>query len=225
LPFKKNQGRLQITIFQQGEKMGILSTSLSLTRYKIAGNVPDALWPEIQTRLLKSSFRDIDNTADERSFGWVCFDNMLDPAWQTAPPEKGEYLTFALRLDTRRLPAAVLNKHFQLFLNDYMADLKQKGIETISRQKKKELKDMVRAQLMAKILPVPAYFDVVWDMGKNIVYFASTRPKILELFEELFARTFELHLEPQNPFFMALNILGEEQLSKLEALEPTLLAL
>ena len=205
--------------------MGILSTSLSLTRYKIVGNVPDALWPEIQTRLLKSSFRDIDNTADERSFGWVCFDNMLDPAWQTAPPEKGEYLTFALRLDTRRLPAAVLNKHFQLFLNDYMADLKQKGIETISRQKKKELKDMVRAQLMAKILPVPAYFDVVWDMGKNIVYFASTRPKILELFEELFARTFELHLEPQNPFFMALNILGEEQLSKLEALEPTLLAL
>jgi len=205
--------------------MGILSTSLSLTRYKIVGNVPDALWPEIQTRLLKFSFRDIDNTADERSFGWVCFDNMLDPAWQTAPPEKGEYLTFALRLDTRRLPAAVLNKHFQLFLNDYMADLKQKGIETISRQKKKELKDMVRAQLMAKILPVPAYFDVVWDMGKNIVYFASTRPKILELFEELFTRTFELHLEPQNPFFMALNILGEEQLSKLEALEPTLLAL
>jgi hypothetical protein len=205
--------------------MGILSTSLSLTRYKIVGNVPDALWPEIQTRLLKSSFRDIDNTADERSFGWVCFDNMLDPAWQTAPPEKGEYLTFALRLDTRRLPAAVLNKHFQLFLNDYMADLKQKGIETISRQKKKELKDMVRAQLMAKILPVPAYFDVVWDMGKNIVCFASTRPKILELFEELFTKTFELHLEPQNPFFMALNILGEEQLSKLEALEPTLLAL
>ena len=205
--------------------MGILSNSLSLTRYKIVGNVPDTLWPEIKARLLKFSFRDIDHTADERSFGWVCFDNMLDPARQTAPPEKGGYLAFALRLDTRRLPAAVLNKHFQLFLSDYMADLKKKGIQNISRQKKKELKEMVKAQLMAKILPVPAYFDVVWDIKKHIVYFASTKPRIMELFEELFARTFELHLEPQNPFFMALNILGEEQLSKLEALEPTLLAL
>jgi hypothetical protein len=205
--------------------MGILSNSLSLTRYKIVGNVPDTLWPEIKARLLKFSFRDIDHTADERSFGWVCFDNMLDPAWQTAPPEKGEYLAFALRLDTRRLPAAVLNKHFQLFLNDYMADLKKKGIQNISRQKKKELKEMVKAQLMAKILPVPAYFDVVWDIKKHIVYFASTKPRIMELFEELFAKTFELYLEPQTPFFSALNIIGKDNLEKLETLEPTLLAL
>ncbi|WP_457571743.1 recombination-associated protein RdgC [Desulfovulcanus sp.] len=204
--------------------MGILSTSLSLTRYKIVGNVPDTLWTEIQTRLLKFSFRDIDNTTDERSFGWVCFDNMLDPNWHTAPPEKGEYLTFALRLDTRHIPPAVLKKHFQLHFEELKEKLKEKGYKYISREQKKELKEQVKLKLLAKTLPIPAYFDVVWDMGKNIVYFASTRPKILELFEELFTRTFELHLEPQNPFFAALNIIGQEHLPKLEALEPTLLA-
>ncbi|MBT8764117.1 recombination-associated protein RdgC [Desulfohalobiaceae bacterium Ax17] len=202
--------------------MGILSTSLSLTRYKIVENVPDTLWSEIQDRLLKFSFQDIDNTTDERSFGWVCFDNMLDSRWQTAPPTKGEFLAFALRLDTRRIPPAVLKKHFQIHLDEFRKKLKEQGQKYISREQKKELKEQVKLKLLTKTLPVPAFFDVVWDMQKNLVYFASTRPKVLELFEELFTKTFELHLEPQSPFFKALNILGQEQLPKIENLEPTI---
>jgi len=202
--------------------MGILSTSLSLTRYKIVENVPDTLWAEIQDRLLKFSFQDIDNTTDERSFGWVCFDNMLDSSWQTAPPTKGEFLAFALRLDTRRISPAVLKKHFQIHLDELRKKLKEQGQKYISREQKKELKEQVKLKLLTKTLPVPAFFDVVWDIQKNIVYFASTRPKVLELFEELFTKTFELHLEPQNPFFKALNILGKEHLPKIENVEPTI---
>ena len=82
--------------------MAFISGSTSFTRYRIVEDVPDELWPKIPELLKKFAIKEIDQTADERSWGWVCFDDWLDTALRTAPPEKGAYLTFSLRLDTRR---------------------------------------------------------------------------------------------------------------------------
>ena len=38
--------------------------------------------------------------------------------WRSAPPEKGAYLAFALRLDTRRIPPAVLKKYVTIALRE-----------------------------------------------------------------------------------------------------------
>jgi DNA recombination-dependent growth factor C len=202
--------------------MSILAASTSLSRYRIVEDIPGELWAEINDRLRKFAFRDIDETADERSFGWVCFDNMLDEKWATAPPEKGHYLAFSLRVDTRRIPAAVLKKHLQLAMNHQLERLKAQGKKFLTRDQKIEIKEQVKLRLRARTLPIPAYFNVIWDTDNSTVFLGNTTDKVRELFEELFTKTFGLNLEPQTPFFKALSLAGPNRLQDLEQLEPTL---
>ena len=204
--------------------MGILSTSLSLTRYRIVEEVPGRLWPNIPDLLLKFSFQDIDDNAEERSYGWTCLDNMLDTHWETAAPQKGGYLTFALRLDTRRVPPAVMKKHYTLELEKLLKTMQDQGKKFVSKEQKKELKEQVKLKLLARTLPIPAQFDVFWNVDSNHVFLASTTDKIREMFEELFTQTFELHLEPLTPYFLALRELGYGRSSELNDYEPSVFA-
>ena len=98
--------------------MGILSASCSFTRFKITEPVPKELWMEIPAKLRQFAFQDIDDIAEERGWGWTSFEDMLDMQWRSAPPEKGAYLAFALRLDTRRIPPAVLKKYVTIALRE-----------------------------------------------------------------------------------------------------------
>ncbi|MFP4168209.1 MAG: recombination-associated protein RdgC [Desulfonatronovibrionaceae bacterium] len=201
--------------------MGFLSASIAYTRYRIMDEVPETLWSEITDRLKKKGFREIENTAQERGFGWVCFDEMLDSEWVTAPPQKADFLAFGLRLDTRRLPAAVLNKHFKIALKEKMKQFAEQGTNFITRNQKKELRDQIKAKLMTRTMPIPAVFDVVWDTREGLVFLASNREKIRELFTDLFLQTFELHLEPLTPYFTAQRMLPPRQAEMLDDLEPT----
>lgn len=88
--------------------MGLLGASCGFTRFKITENVPNELWEQIPSKLKQFAFRDIDEIPEERAWGWVAFEDMLDVEWRSAPPDKGAYLAFAFRLDTRRIPPAVL---------------------------------------------------------------------------------------------------------------------
>jgi len=204
--------------------LGILSSSVSLTRYRIAGEVPDQLQNEIQNRLMSYKFLDIDQTSDERSFGWVCFDDFLDTRWKTAGPHKGSYLAFALRLDTRRIQPGVMKKHLRLALEKARREQKERGRPFISRDEKKQIKDRVKQALLSKTLPVPAVFDVAWDVSRHVVYLGATSPKIRELFEDHFTRSFELHLEPLGPYFLAKNLLKDTEADRLDQVEASIMA-
>ncbi|SMF40118.1 recombination-associated protein RdgC [Desulfovibrio gilichinskyi] len=201
--------------------MPILSASVGLTRYRILEDIEDDLIRSIPNLLVKYAFKDIDNTAEERSFGWVNMDDMLDDKWSVSPPEKGQYHTFSLRLDTRRIQPAVLKKHLQIALNYELEEAKKEGKNFISRDRKREIKDQVTLKLRARSLPIPAVFDVVWNIPENRLYFACTNSKVLDMFEEYFSDTFELTLEPLTPFFLAMEILGDDAAQKLESLDPT----
>ena len=200
--------------------MGFLNASTSFTRYKLTEPVPKELWPEIPEKLRQFAFKEIEETADERGWGWVCFDDMLDSFWRTAPPEKGAYLTFSLRLDTRRIPAAVMKKHLALKIREEERKVKEQGKKYVSRERKKELKEQVQLSLRARTLPVPAEFHVVWNMQTGDVYFASTQAKVLELFVDYFAQTFGLDLEPMTPYSLALSLMGDDVADKLDTVEP-----
>lgn len=202
--------------------MGFFSASTSFTRYRIMGEVPETLWPEVPDRLKRNAFQDIDHTADERSFGWVCIDDMLDPSWRTAPPEKGEFMTFALRLDTRRISAAVMKKHYTIALNEEQERMEKDGKKFVSRDRKRELKDQTKLRLLARTFPVPAVFDVVWNTQTNVVYLSSIQGKLRSLFEDHFALTFDLHLEPLTPYYQAVDMLGENRQRMLDDYEPAI---
>ena len=97
--------------------MGLLGASCGFTRFKITENVPNELWEQIPSKLKQFAFRDIDEIPEERAWGWVAFEDMLDVEWRSAPPDKGAYLAFAFRLDTRRIPPAVLKDRKSTRLN------------------------------------------------------------------------------------------------------------
>ena len=192
--------------------MSFVKASSSFTRFRIIDDISQELWEAIPEKLHQFSFTDIDNTAEERSFGWTNFDDMLDTSWQISPPEKADYLAFSLRLDTRRIPPAVMRKHVQLA---------KQGKKFIARERKKELAEQVKLRLMGKFLPIPAEFQIVWNTTTGRVYLASTQQKIIELFLDLFTRSFNIRLEQLQPYNLALSLLGNDVSEKLDALEGT----
>ncbi len=201
--------------------MGFLNASCSFTRFKIIDPVPRSLWQEIPAKLKQFAFRDIDETHEERAFGWTSFDDMLDIQWQTAPPEKGAYLAFSLRLDTRRVPAGVLKKYLDLAVREEKEKLKEFGKTFLSRDRKIELKEQVKLKLMRRFLPVPAEFNVIWSTETGNVWFASTQQKVVEIFTEYFTQSFDLHLDQLTPYGLALEVLGEDAANLLDKVEPT----
>ncbi len=201
--------------------MSILAASTSLSRYRILTDVLTEHLQAVPEALLKNRMLDIDATAEIRSFGWTNIDDMLDTEWQTSPPEKAHLFTFALRLDTRRIPPSVIKKHFAMAEKEALQRAKAEGKNFISRERKKELKEQVILKLRTRSLPVPAVFDVLWDTRSQIVYLESTNAKVKEMFESLFQASFSLQLEPLTPFYLGQKMLGEENTKALESLDYT----
>jgi hypothetical protein len=199
--------------------MSFSKNSVSFTRYRISDPVPSSVWGQAADRLRRFAFKDIDDLPEERSFGWTAFEDMLDTLWQSQPLEKGLYLTFALRLDTRRVPPAVIKKHLALALRKEEAAMRDLGKKFISRERRKELKEQVLLRLRGHFLPIPALFEVVWNTASSVIYFTSVQQKMRDLFEELFVSTFDLHITPLTPYELAASLLSDP--APLESLEPT----
>ena len=201
--------------------MSFQKASTSFTRFRIIDDIPSELWASIPEKLRQFAFIDIDDIAEERAFGWTSFDDMLDTEWKLSPPEKADFLTFSLRLDTRRIPPAVIRKHVRLALLDEEERIKALGKKFVGRERKKEITEQVKLRLMGRFLPIPAEFQVVWNTRTGRVYFASTQTKMIELFLDLFTRTFDLRLEQLLPYSLALTMFGEGISTKLDAVEST----
>jgi DNA recombination-dependent growth factor C len=201
--------------------MGIMATSSTVTRLRIAEAVTPAILSSVPDKLKQFCFRSIDATTDERSWGWVCFDDMLDPAWQTAPPEKGEYMAFALRVDVRKIPSSILKKDLAVALKEEEKKNKEVGKTFTSRERKKELKEQVRLKLLSRIPPQPTTVDVVWSTSRNILHVTTNSSKLLDLLSDYFTLTFDLHVEPLTPYALAASMLDETAMARLDSLEPT----
>ena len=197
--------------------MGFLSSSCSFTRFRVIEPVPDGLWAEIPQLLKNGAFLDIDESAESQADGWVSFDDYLDTTWQAGPPQKGDYIAFSLRVDIRRIPAGVLRKHLVLALKREKAENEKNGKKFISRERRKELKELVQISLRRRFLPVPSEFNVIWNTANNEIWFASTQEKVIELFVQRFLATFELHIEQLTPSALALSMLGDAAEEKIHS--------
>lgn len=199
----------------------IVSSSISFTRFRIIDPIPSELLTQIPDKLRQFAFRDIDDLPEMQAYGWVCFEDMLDTEWRTAPPQKGNYVTFSLRLDTRRIPLAIIKKQLSLALKAEKEKMEAQGKKFISRERKKDLKEQVLLRLRQRFLPTPAEFNVVWEPDRNEVWFASTQGKMIDLFMEAFLNSFELHLEQITPYSLAETMLDEAAMSRLDRIEAT----
>lgn len=196
--------------------MGILSNTVSICHFQVAGDIPaDDLFTWVSERLAKNGFRAIDQTAEELSTGWVHVDDHRDSSFG-APRAfwRDHYLVFTLRRDQRKLPAALLKAYQQVYEHEWLA--KHEGASRVPKQEREAIKEKVRLDLLTKTLPVPSSFDAVWDTKSGIVTFTSLSPKNIELFEAAFKRSFEgLRLVALHPFSRAEALLEGEALETL----------
>ena len=202
--------------------MGIIvSSSISMTRFRVIDPITHDLWTQIPDRLRQFAFQEIDDLPELLAYGWTCLEDMLDTEWRTAPPQKGNYFTFSLRLDTRRIPPAIIKKQLSLAMKAEKEKLEAQGKKFISRERKKELKEQVLLRLRQRFLPTPAEFNVVWEPDRNEVWFASTQGKMIDLFMEAFLNTFDLYLEQIEPYSLAEGLLDDVEMGKLDSSKST----
>ncbi len=201
--------------------MGFLNASSSFTRFSIIDPVPEELWADIPDLLKRGAILDIDELPEMMAKGWTCFDDYLDTQWVSAPPHKGEYLAFTLRIDTRRIPAGVIRKHVDIALRKEKLAITQQGKTYISRERKKEIKEQVVLRLRQRFLPVPAEINVIWNTRSNEIWLASVQTKIIELFMQLFLDTFQLHLQQLTPSSLAVQLMGEDKVEVIDRIEAT----
>ncbi|MEW5949376.1 MAG: exonuclease [Thermodesulfobacteriota bacterium] len=189
--------------------MGILSNTVSFCQYQVSGEFPDKdLYEWAADRLAQNAFRAIDQTAEELSFGWVHFDDFSNNSFTTPHAFwRDHYLAFTLRRDQRRVPAVLLKAYQEKAENDYLAS--NPGLKWVPKDKRHDLRNAVRSALLSKTLPLPAMYDAVWDTRTGVVTFNSLTPKIQELFEHLFERTFQMGLVAIHPFARAERVLDK----------------
>jgi len=200
--------------------MGLLSGSASFTRFTVEGEVPENFWDFVAQRVTEHSFQDIDDTIDEHSIGWVSVADMFDSEFAFSSYAAGDYVVLSMRVDERKVSPAVLRK----FTAKEESRLKQEqGVRRLSRSVRLEIKERIRAEMVRKSPPIPAVYDLCWNLSDNTLLFFTNSRKALALLEDLFRETFELSLIMQIPWNNALQLTDPATAEKLADLQPALL--
>ena len=201
----------------KGFFMAFLRGTASFVRFNVEGELPENPWDFIAERVAAYSFRDIDDTYDEFSLGWVSVLNMFDSDFRYASYANGDYVTLTLRMDERKVSSAIIKKYC---MKEEERIKKEKEIPKISRVAKMEIKERVRTELLRKSVPVPATFDLVWNLSESNILFFSTNKKVQAQLEDYFKDTFGLLLVQQIPYLTAEQMLDEEQVGGLARINP-----
>lgn len=197
--------------------MGFLKGSASFVRFSVEGELPENPLDFIADRVVSFSFRDIDDTYDEYSIGWVSVLNMFDSQFQYASYAAGDYITLTLRIDERKVSSAILKKVIQ---KEEERVRLEKELHKLSRSMKVEIKDRIRTELMRKAIPIPTVFEMCWSLSDSTLIFFSTNKKAQALLEDYFKESFGFLIKQQIPYITAEHLLDEEQVAALERITP-----
>jgi DNA recombination-dependent growth factor C len=200
--------------------MGLLTGSASMTRFSVVGDLPESFWDFAAERIAAHRFKDIDDTLDEFSIGWVSVADMFDTDFAYSSYAAGDFVVLTMRVDERKVSPAVLKKYV---MKEEELIKKEKQVNRLSRAARMEIKERIHAELMRKSFPVPSTYDLCWNLTDNTLLFFSTSKKAMALLEDLFKETFNLSLILQIPWLMGLQMAEGESLAKYEEMRPAIL--
>ncbi|MDX1776251.1 MAG: recombination-associated protein RdgC, partial [Desulfobulbales bacterium] len=179
--------------------------------------LPENFWEFAAERIAQFSFRDIDDTFDEYSIGWVSIENMFDSSFAHASYAVGDHIVLSLRIDERKVTKTLLQKFSR---KEEERIKKERELPRLNRSQKAQIKEDMRLRLMKKSLPQPAIYDLCWDLANNSLLFFSTSAKAQSVLEDFFKECFGLTIILQVPYLVAANLLAEPGLERLASLEP-----
>jgi DNA recombination-dependent growth factor C len=200
--------------------MGLLSRTATFVRYEIEGTLPDNFRDFVAERIAEFSFRDIDDTFDEYSIGWVSVENMFDSSFAYGSYAVGDQIVLSLRVDERKVSKVLLKKYA---LKEEERIKKMKQVPRLSRSQSTQIKEDVRLQLIKKALPVPSVYDLCWNLANNRMLFFSTSQKAQSILEDFFKECFGLTIILQVPYLAAANLLDQPEREMLSDLQPDIL--
>lgn len=185
--------------------MGILTSSVSVTRYKVEGKIIAPILETVANGLKKNAIAEIDEDVSEKAVGWTSFHKPYHPDFYGSSFVYGNYMLFSLRIDKKSIPAKVLKKHFMI---ESARRLAKTGRDFLSRNEKKVLKDQIIDRLSLRIPATPNLYDVIWNYEKSSLWFFSNLKAANEELETLFRHSFDLILIRLFPYTTADLILG-----------------
>ena len=178
--------------------MGFLKGGLTFRRYSVNGEVPSDFRERYQQRLTEHAFAVRPGEGSKLEYvGWTTIHNLLDvdftnmDRWFIEP-----HILGMMRLDVKTVP----NNLFRAMLERRYQD----WCETHSKERcpsrvKSEIKDILKAELIAQSLPRVKTVEWCWDLQLNHVFVHNTSESMNERFRNLFYDTFGLTLSAFSP--------------------------
>ena len=195
--------------------MSILQGTVSLKRFLVLGPVPDP--KDLQAGLVQDQFRPFQDGMEEERAGWCDWRNPL-----ITPPDEDwvgqeRFAVFGLRIDTRRVPPALLKAHVELRLQTLQ---KEKDLAFIGKEARISLQDEVKLELLRKVLPTPKVIEVAWDLKGGILWTTASSSKAQGALTSLFIKSFGCEIHPLAPLVLAGRLSPELSVEGLMALDP-----
>jgi hypothetical protein len=199
--------------------MGLLSSTVSITRYQVQGDVQKPVLETVARGLKKYAITEIDDDAVEKSVGWTSFEKPYAPDFSNSSFVIGAYLVFALRIDKKNIPPKLIAKQTAAEADRRLV---RTGRGVISVSEKKMIQEKVLHTLSLKIPATPSVYDLVWNMEKRSLWYYTNLKAANEELEDLFAASFNLSLIRKFPYTDAALAAGlsNDQIDRLHRLTP-----
>lgn len=176
--------------------MGLIKGGFSFARFHVEGDLPQNFLNFINRQIKAHAYREERKSSQEKQLGWVSLTDVLDADFEQADYALADYLVFCLRIDRKLVSPKLLKLKL---LEEERRYLAESGKNRINKQTAAGIKEKVSLELMERQDAVPSFYDVLWALGKNTVYFSSLADKVADDFVELFKKTFTLNLRRFSP--------------------------
>ena len=180
--------------------MGILSSAVSITRYRVEGKIEGPVIEIVSKGLKKNTIQEIDEEAESKAVGWTSFENPFHPNFDGSSFVFGNLFVFALRIDRKSIPSKLLKKHLTLETYKRLAKTKRRFL---SKDEKQALKDKVITDLAIRVPSTPNVYDLIWNYEASSLWFYSNLRSANEEIETLFRRSFNIGLLRLFPYTAA----------------------
>ena len=201
--------------------MGLLSSRISITRYKVAGRFDGSAHETVYRALKQHAIPKMEDDIWESMVGWTSFESPYEPDFEGYSFVFGDHMVFALRIDKKSISPKLVQKHYALEAAKHLANTDR---QFLSGNEKKAIKEQVVNTLNRRIPATPNVYDLVWHYKDSSLWFFSNLKSANAALETLFFKSFGLPLIRLFPYTTADMFAGlsDGERDLLLKLEPSL---
>jgi len=179
--------------------MGFWNGRVTFTRYRVGGPSPLPFGEEVlelARKYLIGQHGPAD-AADGTSSGWSGGDHVLDLSLDIGKNIVGDALHLAIRVDTDKVPAALLRAYTQIEIE---ARARENPSGFATKAQKQEAKEAAKLRALAEAADGRFrrlnHYPILWDGLTSTLYAGAASTTVLERLQSLFRETFGRDLEP-----------------------------